>query len=188
MAVDGLLVVLDQQNQVVQSESAFDWYSNNRVLATWPSGPTFAAVQAADKQPHGAFEIEDFDFGSEFVPGAGSAATSKVTFDPLAITMKLDKATSLFFQNLAGHTAFNSVDLVLNKSTGGDTGGGPYCVLGFGTVVGQTLTMSHDDESPKVSMSFSYQQMQIAYRQQKPDGSFDSWVVRGWDRKANTAI
>jgi type VI protein secretion system component Hcp len=187
MAVDGLLVLLDQQNQVVQSESQIDWYSSGPPV-TWPTGPTFAAVAAADGQAHSAFEIDDFSFDTALIPSAGTTSTTKVTFDPLSITMKVDKATSLFFQNLAGHAGFTSVDLILNKAAGGAVAGAPYLVLGFGTVFGQTFAMSYDDESPKLTLSFNYQQAQIAYRQQKPDGSYDAWVVRGWDRKANKAI
>ena len=186
MSVDGLLVVLDQQNQVVQSESQIDWYSPRPV--TSPTGPTYTAVNAADGQPHGAYEIEDFAFDSQLLHGAGTAATSKVTFDPLAITMRVDKASSLLFQDLAGHIEFNSIDLILNKSAGGDASGLPYLVVGFGTVFGRSFSVSYDDESPKLALTFTYQQMQIAYRQQQPDGSFGSWVVRGWDRASNKAI
>jgi type VI protein secretion system component Hcp len=189
MAVDGFLVILDQDNQPVQSENQSDY---SRVFGPtgqqYPSGQTFVGLPAAVADSRNAFEIEDFSFDTHTNTGAGTAASSKVTFDPLALTMRVDKATPVFFQDLAAGRRFNSAALVLLKSSGGTTSGVAYCVFGFGTVLAHTFAVSYDDESPKLALSFTYRQAQIAYRQQKPDGSFFPWFEEGWDRDANAAI
>ncbi len=189
MAVQGFLVILDQDNQPVQSEIQSDY---SQVFGPgapqYPSGQTFAGLPAAVSDSRNAFEIEDFSFDTHINVGSGTAGSSKVAFDPLNITMKVDKATPVFFQDLAAGRVFNSAALVLLKSAGGDHTGVAYCVLGFGTVFAHTFAMSYDDESPKLALSFTYRQAQIAYRQQKPDGSFAAWFEDGWDRDANKAI
>jgi type VI protein secretion system component Hcp len=189
MAVDGFLVIVDQENQPVQSENQSDY---SRVFGPgapqYPSGPTFVGLSAAVADSQNAFEIEDFSFDTHINTGAGTTTTSKVAFDPLAVTMRVDKATSVFFQDLAAGRKFNSAALVLFKSSGGTTGSIAYSVFGFGTVFAHTFAVSYDDESPKVALSFIYRQAQIAYRQQKPDGSFYPWFEHGWDRETNTAI
>ena len=50
----------------------------------------------------------------------------------------------------------------------------------------KTISWSHDDESPKETVTFEYGGLQIRYCQQNPDGSLGKVIPAGWNRVTNT--
>ena len=71
----------------------------------------------------------------------------------------------------------------MRKSAGGgDTSGAIYLVFIFKLVAVKTMAWSYDDESPKETVTFEYGGLQIHYRPQSPDGSFQGEIAGGLEQ------
>jgi type VI secretion system secreted protein Hcp len=137
------------------------------------------------------FEIEDYSFDVEQTLNIGGQSSGtgagKISFHPIHITRKTDKASPIFFQMACSGTAFQSVVLALRKSAGGATSGEIFLKFTFKLVAVKTIAWAQSDEAPKETVTFEYGGMVIEYWQQKPDGSMGTKVVDGWNRVKNIA-
>jgi type VI protein secretion system component Hcp len=193
MAIDGYVYFQDYSGNYAQSESQVAPNVNSKDLMWKPYG--FADALAANKggtagAPTGSlFELEDFSFDTEQTLNIGSQSTGagagKITFNPFSITRKIDRFSPVLFQNSCSGTAFQKVVLGLRKSAGGDTSGAIYLVFIFKLVAVKTMAWSYDDESPKETVTFEYGGLQIHYRPQAPDGSFQGEIAGGWNKVRN---
>ena len=193
MAIDGFMYFQDYNNKYAPSESQVSPNINSKDLMWKTFG--FGDAQAANPfGPPGAqtgslFEIEDFSFDTEQTLNIGSQSTGagagKVTFNPFSITRKIDRFSPVLFQNSCSGTAFQKVALGLRKSSGGDTSGAIYLVFIFKLVAVKTMAWSYDDESPKETVTLGYGGLQIHYRPQNPDGSFQGEIAGGWNQVKN---
>jgi type VI secretion system secreted protein Hcp len=87
-------------------------------------------------------------------------------------------------------TAFSNVNFFLFKTTGaGDATGGSSCFLRFDFKLAavKTISWSHDDESPKETVTFEFGAMQMRYAQQDPSGKLLSPVASAWSRVNNNS-
>jgi type VI secretion system secreted protein Hcp len=175
----------------LESGSQVDFKNNGEALMDSPFKiPTNKAGNGSSY----IFEVEDYSFDIEQTLNIGSqtsgAGAGKVTFNPFSITRKIDQASPLLFQMACSGTAFKVVTLALRKGTG--TGGGGASTSGmiflrfdFKLVAVKTISWSHDDESPKETVTFEYGAMQINYAPQTASGTLKPAIPGGWNRVRN---
>ena len=111
MAIDAYMWFQNYDGTYLDSESQVD-FSAERQLS------------AIDFPPNdNLFEIDTYSLGIAQVLSIGSQSAGvgagKVTFDPLSITRKTDRASPVLYQMACAGTPFESVALVLCKSAGG---------------------------------------------------------------------
>jgi type VI secretion system secreted protein Hcp len=169
----------------LEAESQVDLSKNKEPLMTTPT--TIASPNI--------FEIEDYSFDIEQTLNIGSQSSGsgagKITFNPFSITRKIDKCSPTFFEMACSGTAFRVVTLALRKSVGAGGGGGDvsghiFLRFDFKLVAVKTISWSHDDESPKETVTFEYGGLQIRYAQQNPSGDLQAPIAGGWNRVKNT--
>lgn len=177
MAIDAYMQFIPYKGDPLKGESQVDISksSSDPLLKDFKSGALF--------------EIEDYSFDIEQTLNIGSQSTGagagKVTFNPFSITRKIDRASPTLFQNACSGTPFKLVSLVLRKSAGGDTAGVGFLRYDFKLVAVKTISISHDDESPKENITFEYGGLVVRYSPQKPDGTMDALINTGWNRVKN---
>jgi type VI secretion system Hcp family effector len=181
MAIDSYTFFLPYTGSALSSESQVDMTNNNEDLAT--DLKTYATSSQL-------FEVEDYSFDIEQVLNIGSqssgAGAGKVTFNPFSITRKIDKASPVLFDMACSGQAFKQVGLALRKSGNNtQTSGLVYLRFDFKLVAVKTISWSHDDESPKETVTFEYGGMLIRYCQQNPNGSLNAAIPGGWNRVNN---
>jgi len=189
MALDSYMSFQLYGGAYLTAESQVDLTNNTEPLMSNPN-KAFASPCV--------FEVEDYSFDIEQTLNIGSqssgAGAGKVTFNPFSITRKIDKASPVFYQMACSGTAFQQVSLGIRKSVGDAGGGGQvsgmmFLRFDFKLVAVKTISWSHDDESPKETVTFEYGGLQVRYNQQDPSGSLTSGkaavFVGGWNRVKN---
>jgi type VI secretion system secreted protein Hcp len=136
------------------------------------------------------FEVEDYSFDIEQVLNIGSqskgAGAGKVSFNPFSITRPIDKSSPIIYQMACSGTPFETVGLGLRKGSGGTTAGQFFLNFMFKLVAVKTIAWSHDETSPKETITFEYGGLQVRYGIQNPDGSIQSPPIKGgWNRVTN---
>ena len=145
------------------------------------------AGESQDKQHKGEIELESFSWGeTHSAPAPGLAAAGKVHIEDLHVVKRMDKASPVLMLAAASGQHFKSAVLTAQKS------GQPqeYLTITFGdlTVSSYQTEASAVDPSPTDQVSFSFGRIEISYRPQRPDGTFDTPVNAGWDVTANHKI
>lgn len=189
MAIDSYMAFQQYGGTYLTAESQVDMSNNTEPLMTTPTSP-FKSGQV--------FEVEDYSFDIEQTLNIGSqssgAGAGKVSFNPFSITRKIDKASPIFFQYACSGTAFQQVSLGIRKAVGQAGGGGltsgmMFLRFDFKLVAVKTISWSHDDESPKETVTFEYGGLQVRYNQQDPSGSLSTGQAAifsgGWNRVKN---
>lgn len=135
------------------------------------------------------FEVEDYSFDIEQVLNIGSqskgAGAGKVTFNPFSITRPIDKSSPILYQMACSGTPFSQVGLGLRKGSGGDTSGQFFLSFTFKLVAVKTIAWSHDETSPKETITFEYGGLQVRYGIQAPNGQINPVITGGWNRVNN---
>ena len=179
MAIDAFMWFQSYDGRYLESESQVDLSKDPHISAVlYPPNANI-------------FEVEDYSFDIAQTLNIGSQSTGagagKVTFNPFRITRKTDKASPLLFQMACSGTPFQTVALVLRKSTAGSTAATAFLKFTFKLVAVKTISWAHSNELPKESVTFEYGDMVIEYWQQKADGAMGTKVVDGWNRIKNIA-
>jgi type VI secretion system secreted protein Hcp len=135
------------------------------------------------------FEVDNYSFDIAQVLNIGSQSSGvgagKVTFDPLSITRKTDRASPILYQMACAGTPFESVVLVLCKSAGGTAATLPFEKFTFKLVGIKSIASAYDAESPKEVVNFEYGGLIIEYWMQNADGSLGAKVLGGWNLVKN---
>jgi type VI secretion system secreted protein Hcp len=191
MAIDSYMTFQQYNGDYLESGSQVDFKNNGESLMENP----FKIPTGKGKKGYSQiFEVEDYSFDIEQTLNIGSqtsgAGAGKVTFNPFSITRKIDQASPTLFQMACSGTAFKVVTLALRKGVG--TGGGGDSTSGqiflrfdFKLVAVKTISWSHDDESPKETVTFEYGAMQINYAPQLASGKLTTAIPGGWNRVRN---
>lgn len=154
---------------------------------------TMADVRGACADPtlRDYFAINDFRFGAENKVAIGSATSGagggKVQFNEFTIRRTSDTASPYFFKNLAAGAHYKKVTLVMRKAGGtSDKAGKPFVVFNFGTVFTTKIDWAGPGEDgPEESITFAYGALDVAYVQQKPDGSMEMPRNVSWNQMTN---
>lgn len=183
MAVDAYMFFQDYSGAYLPSESQVDF---SKDASTAISDPFIKKAG-----PGNIFEVEDYSFDIEQTLNIGSqsrgAGAGKVTFNPFSITRPIDKSSSVLYNNACSGKPFQWVGLGLRKGSGGDTSGQFFLAFHFKLVAVKTISWSHDDTSPKETITFEYGGLQIHYGIQNPNGSITPTNPQGWNRVKNVA-
>ena len=135
------------------------------------------------------FEVEDYSFDIEQVLNIGSqsrgAGAGKVTFNPFSITRPIDKSSPKLFDMACSGTPFQDVGLGLRKGSGGESAGRFFLAFTFKLVAVKTISWSHDETSPKETITFEYGGLQIRYGIQSAGGAITTVIPGGWNRVTN---
>jgi len=181
MAVTAYMTFQDQDKTFLTSESQVSFPANALGI---PEAKDFAKAAASQN----VFEIEDYSLDVEQTLNIGSQSTGagagKVTFNPFSITRKIDRASPKFFEKACSGSPFMTAQLGLRKA-GAQSSGQFFVLFKFKLVAVKTIAWSHDDETPKETVTFEYGGLQIFYGAQKPDGSLLPTVAGGWNRVQN---
>src|SRR6195952_5595768 len=133
-------------------------------------------------------EVSDYSFDVEQVLNIGSqssgAGAGKITFNPFTITKKIDRLSTVLFQNCASGTPFARLDLLVVLNAGKAR---PSVLLQYTMKLAALKTVSYvdDDLAPTERVSFEYGGLQIRYATQRPDGQAGTVLVSGWNRVRN---
>jgi type VI secretion system Hcp family effector len=169
-------------SEYLPSESQVDFKD---VASSQIADPFIAAI----KQGKFLFEVEDYSFDVEQVLNIGSqsrgAGAGKITFNPFSITRPIDMSSPVLYQNACSGTPFATVGLGLRKGSGGDTAGQFFLSFMFKLVAVKTIAWSHDETSPKETITFEYGGLQVRYGVQDPNGKITQIIATGWSRVSN---
>ncbi len=116
---------------------------------------------------------------------SNGAGAGKVTFNPFSITRPIDKSSPTLFDMACSGTPFQDVGLGLRKGAGGDSAGRFFLAFTFKLVAVKTISWSHDETSPKETITFEYGGLQIRYGIQNADGGITTVIPGGWNRVNN---
>lgn len=141
----------------------------------------------------GWIEIFSFSNGaanhSSVAAGTGSGS-GKVEFSSISVTKQLDlSSTKLALNNFKG-THIATGNLVVRQSTG-DTTTKAYFQYDLKEVFVDSISWgaaAGGGAKPSESVSFSFNQIQIGYAQQQPDGSLSGMVYVGWNTQKNSVV
>jgi type VI protein secretion system component Hcp len=177
MAIDAYMWFQDAEGLYLDSESQVDFSKD-------------AQVSALGFPPNNnIFEVEDYSFDITQVLSIGSQSSGvgagKVTFDPLIITRKTDRASPIFYQSACSGMSFQFVVLVLCKSAGGAASATVFEKFTFKLVGVKSIAWAYDAEEPKEIVTFEYGGLVIEYWIQQADGSMGAKVLGGWNRVKN---
>ncbi len=99
---------------------------------------------------------------------------------------RMDKASPLLMLAAASGQHFKSAVLTVRKS--GEVSQ-EYLTITLGDLmVSSYQTEAAGDTVPVDQVSFSFGRIEIVYRPQRPDGTFEAPVSAGWDVTANHKI
>lgn len=114
----------------------------------------------------------------------GGAGTGKIAFNELKIIKKVDRASPLFFRQMATGTHYKTVVLTLRK--GGEKE--PYMTYTMETVF--VSNMNYGGGSPEVAneeVTFVFGRVTVQSIDRNADGSAAPPVQYGWDQMTNTS-
>ena len=141
------------------------------------------------------FEIEDYSFDIEQTLNIGSqssgAGAGKVKFNPFSITRKIDRPRPCCSTWPAREPRSNRLARAAQERWRWRDGCHQHGVgvrlpaLRFQIGRGQDDPWSHDEESPKETVTFEYGGLQVRYTQQNPDGTLGKVKIGGWNRVRN---
>lgn len=177
MAINAYMWFQDTEGLYLDSESQVDFSKN-------------AQSSALGFPPNNnIFEVENYAFDVAQVLNIGSQTSGvgagKITFNPLIITRRTDRATPLLYQMACAGMAFQFVVLVLCKSAGGAVSATVFEKFTFKLVGIKSIAWSYDSEEPKDIVAFEFGGLVIEYWVQAPDGSMSGKVLGGWNRVKN---
>ena len=152
---------------------------------------TMADVKGESMDPSfkGYFELKDFSFGVENKTTIGSATSGagagKIQFNEFTTRKIADAASPFFFKNCAAGAHYKLVTLAIRRPGDNATQTGkPYLVFSFGTVFCTKIDWTGPgDEGPEESITFAYGALDVAYAQQKPDGSLETPKNTSWSHE-----
>jgi type VI secretion system secreted protein Hcp len=102
------------------------------------------------------------------VSGSGGSGAGKVSLGDFSIMKTFDKASVPFLKGLCAGTHFATGTLTANKA---GTGGKPYLKVDFKELFVTSYQVSGSSEVPMESVSFSYNEIKIAYSTQDEKGT-----------------
>jgi type VI secretion system secreted protein Hcp len=130
----------------------------------------------------GWFDLEDFALGLKTATStsSGGAGVGKTAWTAVA-TVRYQKGIPALYGDAAAGTHLAEVDFVFRK------GGVTYwqAKLKNALITSIVSGSAMGDELPKESLTFAFQQIEIEYDPQKPDGTPDAPVVIAWDLARN---
>jgi type VI secretion system secreted protein Hcp len=144
--------------------------------------------ESQNPRHQGEIEVESFSWSETYLASAaGAGGGGKVHVQDLHITKRIDKASPLLMLAVASGRHFTSAVLTAQRP---GTVPLDYLTISLGGVMANSYQTgaAAGQALPADQVSFSFRQIVIVYRSQRPDGSLDTPVTAGWDVTANHQI
>jgi type VI secretion system secreted protein Hcp len=145
--------------------------------------------ESQNPRHQGEIEVESFSWSETYLASAAGAGGGggKVHVQDLHITKQIDKASPLLMLAVASGRHFTSAVLTAQRP---GTEPLDYLTISLGGVMANSYQTGAPagQAVPTDQVSFSFRQIVIVYRSQRPDGSLDTPVTAGWDVTANHKI
>jgi type VI secretion system secreted protein Hcp len=146
--------------------------------------------ESVDDKHKGEIDILSFSWGVSQTgasQGGGGSGAGKAHVHDLTITKLLDKASPLLFQMCCSGKPIKSALLVCRKA-----GGTPleYVKITMNQAIVTSVAPGGDKGSDHITetVTFNFASMNYEYVPQKPDGSGEASVVKGWDIAGNKLV
>jgi type VI secretion system secreted protein Hcp len=152
------------------------------------------AGESQDPRHPGEIEVESFSWSETYLASAASTTgAGKVHVQDLHITKPIDKASPLLMLACASGQHFTSAVLTALRPR---EGSGGYLTITLSDLMVNSYQLEApagqpalaDQPAPADRVSFSFSRIEITYRPQRPDGTFDAPVSAGWDVPADRKI
>lgn len=133
----------------------------------------------------GCIDVLSFSWGVSQTSTYGAGASGKeakagrADFTNLTIMKVLDATTPLLTDHCASGNIFKKVYLLYDKPVGDKQQ--PYFRIFLGDALISSLQLSGSNENPTESVSFAFQQVEVAYSAEADDGSLAGAVPKGYD-------
>jgi type VI secretion system secreted protein Hcp len=147
--------------------------------------------ESQDSKHKGEIQLESFSWGEARQAGpaaGGGAGAGRVQMHDLHVTTPVSKASPLLMLACASGQHLKSAVLTARKA-GRDQQ--EFLVFKFNDLIVssyETGGAAADQRLPVDQVAFSFGQISVDYRPQKPDGTLDAAVHVGWDVKANRKV
>jgi type VI secretion system secreted protein Hcp len=146
--------------------------------------------ESLDSKHKGEIELEAFSWGEtntgSLGSGGGGGGAGKVQIENLHVVMKMSKASPLLLKACATGQHLKEAILTARKAGKAQL---EFLVIKLNDLlVSSYQTGGHSDVVPTDQVAFDFGRIEVSYRPQKADGSADTTVKAGWDRKANKAL
>jgi type VI secretion system secreted protein Hcp len=138
--------------------------------------------ESQNPRHQGEIELESFSWSESYLASAGD--TGRVHIQDLHVTKPIDKASPLLMLACASGRRFTSAVLTAQRP---GTEPLDYLTISLGGVLVNSYQMEAPAGQPRPAdqVSFTFRQIEVAYRPQLPDGSLAQPVSAGWDVVAN---
>jgi type VI secretion system secreted protein Hcp len=133
----------------------------------------------------GGIDILSFSFGASNsstygVGSSGQESTAgRVDFSNLTIMKVLDATSPILSQHCWSGDILKSAYVIYDKPIGADQADYFRVYLGGPIIV--SIQQSGSSENPTESVTFAFQQVEVAYKPQQDDGSLGGTIAKGFD-------
>ncbi|HVJ51646.1 MAG TPA: type VI secretion system tube protein Hcp [Aliidongia sp.] len=171
---------------------AFDAYlyfsekGNGGKSSLQPQGESLIAKGAITLAESWGFGVENKLNIKATTQGGGSG---KAEFQEFKVKKAVDAASPHLYLSLCQGVVYNHVYLVLQKSTGGQSGTqstAPYLIWEFIGFMIEKIDWSHADDEPEEEVTFKFGACQISYSQQAETGALKAAAPAAWDQLTNS--
>ena len=133
----------------------------------------------------GFIDVLSFSWGVSQTATYGAGASGKeakagrADFSNLTIMKVLDKTTPLLCDHCASGDILKKVYILYDKPVGDSQA--DYFRIYLGDALITSVQLSGSNENPSESISFAFQQVEIAYKAENDDGTLAGAVPKGYD-------
>lgn len=142
--------------------------------------------ESLDAKHKGEIELLSWSWGvanSGPRSSGGGGGAGKPTFNDLAFTHKIDKASPLLLGACATGQHLKDATITRRKSGKGQQ---EFLVIKMNDVIVTSVAEADDNGGSQVeSVTLAFAKVDVEYRPQKPDGSLDAGIHFKYDIKAN---
>lgn len=147
--------------------------------------------ESVDEKHKGEIDVESWSWGATNIGSAGHGGGSgagKVDPQDFHFVKRYDKASPTLFKAIATGQHFKTAVFVARKAGGGQQ---EYLKITMSDVLVssyQTGGANGSGVMPTDQVSLNFAKMEIAYKEQKPDGSMGGEVKQGYDFSKNVKV
>ena len=151
-----------------------------------------APGESLDEKHKGEIELESFNWsasnGTTIGSATGGAGAGKIRFEQLNIVKRVDKSSPVLFMQCATGNHYKEVKLTARKAGAGQQDYLTFTMKLVFLTKYETVSDQHSNGVVFEHISMVFGQMEIEYKEQKPDGSLGGSVKQGYDQVTNKKL
>jgi type VI secretion system secreted protein Hcp len=147
--------------------------------------------ESSDDQHREEIDVASFSWGlsrRRATSTGGGAGASKADFQDLHVVTNVSQASPQLFLASAAGRHIETAILTCRKVSGGTQQDFLKYTLTDVLVASYHTDGQAEDSAPVDEVSFTYAQIKVEYRPQRPDGSLGAPITAGWNVKTNEPI